>query len=56
MAFLFDCRATYLHGGVATYKNINNNPNPRDLRGNYTTSTDMLLVNFSFKMAFGLDK
>lgn len=56
MTFLFDCRAIYLHGGVATYRNIANNPDPRDARGNYTTRTDMLLINFCLKISIPLGK
>lgn len=49
---IFDVNVLYLRGDMATYKNMHNTANPHDLRGNYTSGTDMLMVNFGFKLSF----
>ena len=45
-----------MRGGYATYRNIVKDPNPRDDRGNYTTRTDMWLINVGIKFGFELYK
>ena len=55
-SLLLDGSINYMRGGYATYKNIVKDPDPRDVRGNYTTRTDMWLINIGVKFGFGLYK
>lgn len=55
-SLLLDGSVNYMRGGYATYRNIVKDPNPRDDRGNYTTRTDMWLINIGIKFGFELYK